>query len=674
MLGDELRRGPVLDLETARQRIVELGERYGLRVDPDAKIEDLSVGQQQRVELLKALFREADILILDEPTAVLTPGEVEEFFAIVRSLIDAGQVDRVHHPQAARGARGRRPHHGPAARARGRHERPDVGDATDAGHAHGRPGRELRDRQAAGPARTHPVGSARPRRHRRPRVRLGVGPQLRRARGRDLRDRRASRATGSASSSKPSPGMRTPASGTIEIERRRPHRRGAAADARARRRTRARGPQQARHRRRVHHRRQPGAEHLLPRAVRAAPDPAAPRRSTSRHRSWCSATTSARPSIHSPVSNLSGGNQQKVIIARELTDDLKLLLVAQPTRGLDVGSIEFIHRRIVDDARRGHRGPARVSAELDEIFTLADRIGVLYRGELVGEFDRADATRDAVGLLMASGRDAQRGEPRDARANGEVAATRCTASITRYFDIQPILVPICRDPARVRGRRRRSSCSSARTRSPRTGRCCAACSAARTRSRHRSGGRRRSSAPRSRSRSRSAPACSTSVSRASCSIGATVAAWVGHVALRRRHCRRCVAVLVVLIAGVFGGGLYGAVPGVLKARTGAHEVITTIMLNSIAILYVRWMVGSQDPVILRDMSASVPRTALAARGRAAAEVRHERAAVALGLRHHARVVLRRVVRAATHDDRLRDPDGRRQPERGALRGRQRRTG
>ena len=109
------------------------------------------------------------------------------------------------------------------------------------------------------------------------------------------------------------------------------------------------------------------------------------------------------PSIHSPVSNLSGGNQQKVIIARELTDDLKLLLVAQPTRGLDVGSIEFIHRRIVA-MRDAGTAILLVSAELDEIFTLADRIGVLYRGELVGEFDRADATRDAVGLLMASGR------------------------------------------------------------------------------------------------------------------------------------------------------------------------------------------------------------------------------------------------------------------------------
>ena len=156
-------------------------------------------------------------------------------------------------------------------------------------------------------------------------------------------------------------------------------------------------------------------------------------------------------------------------------------------------------------------------------------------------------------------------------------------------------------------------------------------------------------------------------------IGATVAAWVGtwHFV---GELPAVLAVLVVLIAGVFGGGLYGAVPGVLKARTGAHEVITTIMLNSIAILYVRWMVGSQDPVILRDMSASVPRTALLPAVARLPEVRLERAPVALGIRHHDRVVLRRVVRAATHDDRLRDPDGRRQPERGALRGRQREPG
>jgi simple sugar transport system ATP-binding protein len=109
------------------------------------------------------------------------------------------------------------------------------------------------------------------------------------------------------------------------------------------------------------------------------------------------------PGIDVPVQNLSGGNQQKVIIARELSGEPRVLMVAQPTRGLDVGSIEFIHRRIVE-MRDAGAAVLLVSAELDEIFTLADRIGVLFRGGIVGEFDRADASRSTVGLLMASGR------------------------------------------------------------------------------------------------------------------------------------------------------------------------------------------------------------------------------------------------------------------------------
>ena len=91
VLGNEARKGVTLDLDTARDRIRELGAQYGLDVDPDAKVEDLSVGEQQRVELVKALYRNADILILDEPTAVLTPGEVDEFFGVVRSLVDQGK-------------------------------------------------------------------------------------------------------------------------------------------------------------------------------------------------------------------------------------------------------------------------------------------------------------------------------------------------------------------------------------------------------------------------------------------------------------------------------------------------------------------------------------------------------------------------------------------------------
>ena len=108
------------------------------------------------------------------------------------------------------------------------------------------------------------------------------------------------------------------------------------------------------------------------------------------------------PSARTPASSLSGGNQQKVIVARELSRSLRLLIAAQPTRGLDVGSIEFIHRQILEERSQG-RAVLLVSAELDEILALADRIGVMYRGKLVAVLPRAEATRERLGLLMAGG-------------------------------------------------------------------------------------------------------------------------------------------------------------------------------------------------------------------------------------------------------------------------------
>jgi len=110
------------------------------------------------------------------------------------------------------------------------------------------------------------------------------------------------------------------------------------------------------------------------------------------------------PSIKVEVDTLSGGNQQKVIVARELSHAVRVLVAAQPTRGLDVGSVEFIHRQIIALRDQG-TAVLLVSAELDEILTLSDRIGVLYRGRLVATFPRADATRERLGYLMATGAD-----------------------------------------------------------------------------------------------------------------------------------------------------------------------------------------------------------------------------------------------------------------------------
>jgi simple sugar transport system ATP-binding protein len=111
------------------------------------------------------------------------------------------------------------------------------------------------------------------------------------------------------------------------------------------------------------------------------------------------------PSASVPVQTLSGGNQQKVIVARELGVVERLLIVAQPTRGLDVGSIEFIHRRIIE-MRDAGAAVLLVSAELDEVLNLSDRVGIIYRGSLVGTFDRSEITREHCGLYMATGRGA----------------------------------------------------------------------------------------------------------------------------------------------------------------------------------------------------------------------------------------------------------------------------
>ncbi len=400
ILGEEISRGAVLDLDEARRRIADLGTRYGLEVDPDAKIEDLSVGQQQRVELLKALFRDADILILDEPTAVLTPGEVDEFFDVVRSLTNRGKsivfithklrevlavADRITVLRDGRVVGS-----------------VDPGEATQESLATLMVGRDIILSIAKEPARP---GDVRLRVHdlavtddRGILAVSGLGFEVREG---EILGLAGVEGNGQRELVEAIAGMRPPVDGTIELD-------GVDLAGASPRKVDELGVGHVPEDRNKH-----GlvasftiADNLVLNTYRQAPFV---RR---RIRQLRAIDAQARdlmrrydvrgPGIHAPVSNLSGGNQQKVIIARELSGDPRLLLVAQPTRGLDVGSIEFIHHRIVE-MRDAGTAVLLVSAELDEIFTLADRVGVLFRGRLVGEFDRADATRETVGLLMASG-------------------------------------------------------------------------------------------------------------------------------------------------------------------------------------------------------------------------------------------------------------------------------
>jgi ABC-type uncharacterized transport system ATPase subunit len=400
ILGQELSKGPFLDLDEARRRIREIEDHYGLSVDPDARVGDLSVGEQQRVELVKALFRQADILILDEPTAVLTPGEVDDFFATVRSLVDQGKsiifithklrevlavADRITVLRQGRVA-------GSA----------DPTESTQQSLANLMVGRDVVFQVAKGAASPgEPAIEIRD-------LEVNDDRGVRTVDGLSL-DVRAGEVFGVAGVEgngqrelvEAVTGIRPEIGGTVRILGRD---------------TTRMSPRQItelgvghipedRNKHgvvdtfsiadnlvlnRYHHR--PFAKRLVRNTEAIAAEA----------RRLVDEFDIRTPSVDTPASNLSGGNQQKVIVARELTGDIGALVVAQPTRGLDVGSIEFIHRQIIDLRDRGV-AVLLVSAELDEILALSDRIGVLYRGRLVATFDGADASREELGYHMATG-------------------------------------------------------------------------------------------------------------------------------------------------------------------------------------------------------------------------------------------------------------------------------
>jgi simple sugar transport system ATP-binding protein len=402
VLGDEVRRGPLLDLRTARARIVELTRRFGLEVDPDARVGDLSIGEQQRVELIKALYRDADILILDEPTAVLTPGEVDDLFEVVRSLVAAGKsiifithklrevlalADRI---TVLRGGR-------VVDEAR-------AADATPQTLATAMVGRDVSFSIEPGPPTPGaPVlvvdglvvdddrGST------------SVDGLHLEVRSGEILGIAGVEGNGQRELVEAITGMRTPRAGRIvidghDVSRARPREvidLGVGHVPEDRTKHGVVGPFSV-------------ADNLVLNRFRRAPfarrglrdQGAIDRRAAELVERFDIRT--AGP--HGGLATNSAGNLQEVIIARELGGAPKLRVVAQPTRGLVVGSVEFIHREIV---RRRDEGAAvlLVSAELDEVLSLADRVGVMYRGRLVGTFDRGAAARERIGMLMACGTD-----------------------------------------------------------------------------------------------------------------------------------------------------------------------------------------------------------------------------------------------------------------------------
>jgi len=389
-----------LDLEKARKQVRSIKEQYGLEVDPDALIENIPVGVQQRVEIIKVLFRSAEVLILDEPTAVLTPQEVDEFFEIVKSLRDSGKAivfithklneileiaDRI---SVLRG-----------------------GKIAGSGDPKKMTTKDLAEMMVGRPVSFDVLKLPYS-----PKEDLLTVQNLMVLSGNDevavdgidmtiksgeIVGIAGVQGNGQTALVEALAGLRAVTSGSVMFQGRNITNTSA----------------RERHRQGVAHipedRQRTGIIPSFSVAENMVLDTYYDKRfSSGLQINWNTVNQIAAqnavqfdvrtPSVFASAGHLSGGNQQKLVVARELSRDTKLLLAAQPTRGLDVGSIEYIHERLVH-ARDEGDGVLIVSSELDEILALSDRILVMFKGRFIAEFDNSKGQTDKndVGLAMA---------------------------------------------------------------------------------------------------------------------------------------------------------------------------------------------------------------------------------------------------------------------------------
>jgi simple sugar transport system ATP-binding protein len=386
-----------IDFKRAEERINNLSKDFGFDIDPRKRVEDLSVGQQQRVEVLKALYRGARILILDEPTAVLTPQEVEEFFKILRSMRDQGRTIIII-----------------------THKLAEVLSLSDNVTV-------MCDGRVVGEKKTTKTNAAEL-----ARMMVGRDVLLRvekdEAKPRDVAlavsnlrygtkldavsfDVRAGEIVGIAGVEgngqteliEVLAGLRRASGGSVTLEGYEISR----LSARAIRELGVAHIPEDRHSRGlllefnladnailgVHYRRPAVAAYGL-----------IDERAVMEKASRLIRDFDVRPPNPAAAARaLSGGNQQKLIIGREFDLRPKLLLVAQPTRGVDIGAIEFIHRKLIE-LRDAGAAVLLVSAELEEVLSLADRAMVMYQGKIVGEVDPHQADQEEIGLMMTCGK------------------------------------------------------------------------------------------------------------------------------------------------------------------------------------------------------------------------------------------------------------------------------
>ncbi len=402
LLGAETMANPVfIDQAEAHKRIVELGKRFGFEIDPDTKVGALSVGWQQRVEILKALYRQARILVLDEPTAVLTPQETKEIFLVLRRLADEGHsiifishklhevleiADRITVIRRGKVVGSRVPAETDeddlAALMVGR----NVQLVVDRGESHpAGPTLVVTDLKVADDRGQQSVN--------------GVTFEVRAG---EILGVAGVAGNGQEELVEALTGLRRPSAGSVSL---------AGIDVTGS------GPRELQQKGMSF---VPGDRHrfglvlsfpLSDNLVLTQYDEAPFVKNFLRNEAaideWAKRAIAQydirTPSADVNASTLSGGNQQKTVVAREFSRKLTVLVLDQPTRGLDVGSIEFIHRQVVAKRDEG-AAILLVSAELDEVLELSDRIAVMYRGEIVALVDGPSASREEVGLLMAAGR------------------------------------------------------------------------------------------------------------------------------------------------------------------------------------------------------------------------------------------------------------------------------
>jgi ABC-type uncharacterized transport system ATPase subunit len=399
MLGVEsMKYGLFLDREAASSRIREISNQFGLNADPDALIEDLPVGVQQRVEIIKVLYRQADILILDEPTAVLTPQEVEELFKVIHSLVDQGKslifithklnevleiADRIavlRHGKVVGSAL-------PA-------------EATEASLASMMVGRDVILEVEKEPSKPGEVVLEVENLHvlddRNLTALDGVSLHVREG---EVLGIAGVQGNGQTELVEALTGLRQIESGRVTML-------GSDITSTSPRKVREIGSAHV-----PEDRQRDGlilpfsiADNLVLNTYYEQPFA----KGISLQHVNIEKVAKERveqfdvrtPGIFVPASNLSGGNQQKVIVAREFSRPIKILIASQPTRGLDVGSVEYIHSRIIQKRDEGC-AVLLVSPELDEIINLSDRIAVMFEGKILAVLSAQEATREKLGLLMA---------------------------------------------------------------------------------------------------------------------------------------------------------------------------------------------------------------------------------------------------------------------------------